>query len=74
MKGMNGSCLFAYEIQLVHGTKRQCHQSSPKSLPDIQRSSDTGMYARVYRMVKSTYSVNTTLPLILHFIYQGTKV
>ena len=41
MKGLNGTCIFAYEIKvMINSLRRQ--QSSPKSLPDIQRSTLTG--------------------------------
>ena len=41
MKGLNGTCIFAYEIKVMTQSLRR-QQSSPKSLPDIQRSTLAG--------------------------------
>ena len=43
MKGLNGACLFAYEIQFNLEAMR-CEQGDLKSLPDIQRSILNGWF------------------------------
>ena len=63
MKGLNGTCIFAYEIKVMTQSLRR-QQSSPKSLPDIQRSTLAGkilfyatMKSSIRCIVDSVYDV-----------------